>query len=264
MTIGQRASVKILERLRSQAQALDRPDVRLASIERLVAACDAIESGVAADVHQSAHGSDGGLRRNAKINPSNVEKYVKARCKLGAREWTGPTRVFIASDPDLRAYVAAREDERLKPPEAKKRPSQRQKEIEDAIARLPSVETRQILRHDLEEGRIARRRLDVLSRGLRSLPSIDVDALLRGDADQTASHDALTALPATLPHHSPLATRDVEVLKALLERFSNREEMARAGLETDGRRIRLAMAPRTTIVRPDEMALLRRLAGLEA
>ncbi len=249
-----RASEQILERLRDDAQKRERSSARLGSIERLAMACNAIESGEAAQIVPA-------LRGNGPINPSNIEKYVKAKFRTGARDWTGPTRVFIAQDLDLKAYVAAREDERVKPLNTRKRPSQRQKDIEDALAQLP-IEIRQILRHDLEEGYQTRRRLDVLSKGLRSEFGVDVDALLRGGAGNSRGQDTLSAPQPSAPLASPLTDHDTGVLKAMVGRLQNSEEMKRAGLEFDGRRLRISSGPLTTIVRPEEMALLRRLAGL--
>ncbi|MDN3564969.1 hypothetical protein ACFQY5_02685 [Paeniroseomonas aquatica] len=257
----QRASEHILVRLRSQAETYEKSEVRLGSIERLVTACDAIESGAAAILLCKIEGSDLGLARTPKINPSNIEKYVRARQKQGSQEWTGPTRVFIASDSELKAYVTAREDERLKPAEISKRPSQRQKDIEDTVSQIQSIEMRQIVRHDLEEGRLTRRRLDILTAGLRTLPGIDVDALLRGTPGGSQNRPAIggEGVSASLT----LSPEEKGILKRLLDRLADTAEMARAGLESDGRRLRLAIAPRTTIIRPDEMSLLRQLAQLE-
>ncbi len=258
MMTTKQASEQVLERLRVEAETLsERPHVRLASIERLVMACDAIESGGAAEVHRLVYGTDGGLGRNAKINPSNIDKFVKARLKQGAREWTGPTRVFISADTTLRAYVTARENERLKPLEIRKRPSQRQQEIEDAIAQLSSVEMRQTVRYEIEEGRLARRRLEILTKGLRSLPGIELNSLLSGSTNQQQTHNEGPPQPLT----ECLPMGDVQLLRALISRLSNPEEMRRAGLELDGNRLRMATPPLTAIIKPLEMEILHRMAG---
>lgn len=258
-----RASQLILARINDQARTFDKPSVRLASIERLVAACDALESGAAAEAIKSVYGSDGGLGRNPKINPSSIEKYVKARFDQGARDWTGPTRVFIASDKDLKAYVNAREDERSKPMRTQVRPSDRQKEIEDSISQISSVEMRQMLRHDLEEGRLAKRRLDLLTRGLRAIPAIDVDALLRGSDKGGSSRMRTGTSPE--PRSSGVLTGDeLRTLQALLTRLNDADEMRRVGLELTGLRLRMAFPPGTTIIRPDEMAVLHRLVSPDA
>lgn len=251
----QRASEKILKRIEAEAQSLSRPSIRLASISRLVQACDAIESGAAAEL-------DRRLRGPAPISPSNVERFVKAKCASGFRDWTGPTRVFIAQDADLKAYVAAREDERAKPLDRRKRTSQRQKDIEDALARLP-IEIRQIVRHDLEEGRLAKRRLDLLSRGLRTLPGVDVDGLLGGRIEPALieANSSANIGNAAAPRNS-FTKREAELLRNLVDRLTDSNEMSRAGLLVDGRRLRMATLPRTTIIQPDEMALLLRLAEL--
>ena len=241
------ASQQILARLERKAAEFDKPQVRLASINRLKLACDAIV--------------DEKLGRNVSISPSSVEKYVRKRRDEGLAEWTGPTRVFISSDADLRAYVAAREDERHKPTDLRKRPSQRQRDIEDAISSINSVEMRQIVRHELEDGRVAKRRLEILSKGLRTLPAIDVDALLRGDTASSAGQNVV------LPAHgnagsAAVRSRDMDVIAALLDRFNDGAEMARVGLDCDGKRLSLSSAPRPAMIRPDEMAALRRFDGI--
>jgi hypothetical protein len=173
---NQRTSELVLQRLRDSARQMARPEVRNSTINRLQEACNAIESGIAADLVKAVFGKDDGLRLNPRINPSTVEKYVKARGKKD-HAWTGPTRVTIAKDSDLLAYVQAREDERLKP-HLPKRPSSKRRQIEDAISNLPSMEIRIDLRHELENGRRAQRNLELLTKGLRKIPGIDVDRLL--------------------------------------------------------------------------------------
>jgi len=74
-----RASDDILDRLRTQAAGTGKPDVRNATIDRLVEACNAIESGAAADLCKRVFGNDGGLRFNPTINPSTIDRYVLAR-----------------------------------------------------------------------------------------------------------------------------------------------------------------------------------------
>ena len=239
-------SGQILARLEIQAAGFDKAPVRLASLRRLKQACDAI--------------ADERLGPNVRISPSTVEKYVKKRHKEGSADWTGPTRVFISSDTDLRAYVTAREEERRKPADARKRPSQRQRDIEDAISVIPGVEMRQVVRHELEDGRLAKRRLELLSKGLRSLPDIDVDALLNGTAPTAPGNDGKASEGSTTDAGAE-RSRDARVIAALLDRFGDATEMARAGLECDGKRVRMSNPPRTAIVRPDEMAALRRFAG---
>ncbi|MBK1841655.1 hypothetical protein JHL17_30075 [Azospirillum sp. YIM B02556] len=257
--MAERASEMVLRRLREGAKRMGRSEVRDATIDRLVEACNAIESGAAANLVKAVTGKDHGLRLNPKINPSTVEKYVKARGKTD-KAWTGPTRVTIQKDPDLLAYVEARDDERVKP-DLPKRPTPKRRQIEDAISLLPSVEVRMELRHELDAGRAAQRHLDILRAGLRKIPGVDINALLHGagapqiEAKSTlANGQAGNAIPA-------MSDEDRGILKMLIDRLNNPDELSRVGMEFENNRVR-HKTTRQALVKPAEMALLRRLAGM--
>jgi hypothetical protein len=249
MTEIQKESKLIFDRLRNESHDYDRPEVRLATINRLVIACDEIESGRATEIIRSSTGFKG---RIVEISATNIERYVKARHAAGIKDWTGPTRTFIASDRSLNAYVKARENERLKPP-TPKRPSERYKTLEDAIERIREPEKRQLLRFEIEEGRAAKRKLALILNGLRRIPGVDIDLILRPSAD------ANSRLPGPT-RAAELDGADREILDQLVTRLLNAAEMQRAGLELDGKRLRMAVAPLTTVIRPVEMELLQRLA----
>jgi len=201
-----------------------------------------------------------GRPRYIVINPTNIEKFVKARQRLGDARWTGPTRTFIVGDLGLSAYVRAREDERLKP-DRPHRPTKKYKIIEDAIASIREVELQQLLRHEIENGRAAARKFAALTATLRDIPGVSLDEILGsldGNALASRKRIATTSVTGELGH------TDREIVASLLSRLLDAEEMRRAGLELDGNRLRIAFAPRTTIVRPDEMSVLKRLAGRPA
>jgi hypothetical protein len=256
--INAKASEMILQRLRDCAREMARSEVRNATIDRLVDACNAIESTQAATLVKKLYGKNNDLSINPKINPSNVEKYVKARGKTD-RAWTGPTRVTIAKDPDLLAYVEAREDERIKP-NLPRRPSSKRRQIEDAISKLPSTELRMDLRHELENGRQAKRTLDILTQGLRKIPGIDVDKLLSSsDAQKIGTKQEIDPGPSN-EKPAALTLEERNTLRRLLDRLTDRNEMSRSGLELENNRLRV-VANKRSIVKPDEMAVLERLTG---
>lgn len=254
--INTKASKMILHRLRDRAREMARPEIRNATIDRLVDACDAIESKKAAALVKQAYGKDNGLSINPKINPSNIERYVKARGKTD-RAWAGPTRVTIAKDPDLVAYVEAREDERIKP-DLPRRPSSRWRQIEDAISKLPSTELRMDLRHELESGRQAKRSLDILTQGLRQIPGVDVNKLLDDKNVPKIRIGQDTATHQSSDKPSTITSEDRDIIRRLLDRIFDQSEMSRAGLELENNRLRV-VASKRPIVKPDEIDVLKRL-----
>lgn len=252
----EKTSEKILKRLRDKAQQMSRPDVRNATIDRLVKACNAIESGVAAGTVKTATGKDGGLRYNPKIHPSNVEKYVKS-CGKQDQNWTGPTRVTIQKDADLLGYVEAREDERTKPV-LPKRPTSRRRQIEEAISTLPSTEIRMELRHELEAGRSAQRELDILKDGLRNIPGIDLHAILNPS-------ESGTGLIATSDNGSVetsnLSQSDHKIVLALFSRLTDNDALKRFDVEFCNDRVR-QIHTREQLVKRDEILALKRLCQI--
>lgn len=245
----QRSSELILERLRESAQRMARPAIRIGTIDRLVVACNAIESGEAGDLIKEVTGRTGRLRLNLEINPTNIEKYVKAR---GRRDqaWSGPTRVTIAKDENLLAFVQAREEERIKPFRPR-RPTDKFRMIEDAISKLTTIEDRMLLRHEMESGRKAQRDLGLLRKGLRAIPGIDINHLLFGTPPSVL---AAGSLPG-----SAVSIGDREILLRLFTRLTDQDELSRAGLEIENNRVRV-IATKRALVKPDEIALLKRLA----
>jgi hypothetical protein len=257
MTNVDSESSLVLQRLRAESAEYDRPEIRLATIDRLVAACDAIETGKATEVIRHSSGRAYDRRHLLAISPTNIERYAKARKNSGDQHWTGPTRTFISADRSLNAYVRARESERVKPA-MPRRPTERYKELEDAIESIRDIEKRQLLRHELEKGRAVQRQLGILKAGLRTIPALDLESLLN---PSTRSPNGTTSqISSSLTKNSDLNGEERELLRHLLARLLDADEMRRAGLELHGKRLRMAVVPRTTIVRPVEMELLQRLA----
>ena len=252
-----KASANILKRLRDTALSLAKPDVRIATIDRLVDACDAVESGAAADLLEATHGKMGAGRGNRAITPTTIERYVKAR-RLKDPEWTGPVRVTVQKDHDLRAYVEAREEERIKP-QLPKKPTNRFRQIEGVLSKVSPIEARMLLRHAIEKGREAQRTLDILTSGLRRIPGIDIEQLTQSDSrsEEKARNRITTSAP--LSPSASLHADDRAVLKALIDRLQDSDALSRLGLEYENMRIRHKQTKRA-LVKPDEVALLKKLA----
>ena len=96
-----KTSETIFARLLQEATEFGAPEKRLATLDRLKSACDLIADGYRIPLED-------GVRPKAKhvllkINPSNIDKVVRAK------RWSGPTRSFIASKRNgLIDYVNAR------------------------------------------------------------------------------------------------------------------------------------------------------------
>ncbi len=231
-------SEMIFARLRQEAREFGVPEKRLATLDRLKSACDLIADGYRNPV-------DDGTRPKAKhvllkINPSNIDKVVRAK------RWSGPTRSFIANKQNgLIDYVNAREEERLAKTGAHKSlPHQ----TEDLVASIADAETRQAVRREFARRRYAEQELKNLKAGLRSIPQIDVDALL----DESGGPDRKrAALPSTDGNHHENRRR----VRAFVERFQMGSDLRPMGLQRDGADI-IAMNNRPVILEEELMAII--------
>ncbi len=247
-------SKRVLELLEKKASESPRAKQRLSTIERVVAACDAIESGEAVQVIKKALGRDYGLRSNPEISPSTVARYIEAMQKLHRADWPGPKRPTIQSDADLKAYVDAREAERVKPITPKKKTSHREL-IEDAIDSLPRAADRALLREAFAKLRAAKRENDALSKILREVGALDFhdlrDGLLVGNRELNPEDDTSTAL---------LSDKDMAILSQLIDRLSDGDALLLVGLERYKGRIRHKKTGRV-LIEKDELKCLALLAA---
>jgi hypothetical protein len=114
------------------------------------------------------------------------------------------------------------------------------------------------LRHELESGRQAKRSLDILTQGLRKIPGIDVDKLLgNGDAPNGVTKQN-NDTEQSYEKSAAITLEERDILRRLLDRLNDRDEMSRSGLELENNRLRV-VANKRSIVKPDEMAVLKRL-----
>lgn len=228
----------ILARLRQDAMEFGVPEKRLATLDRLKSACDLIADGYRIPLED-------GVRPQAKhvllkINPSNIDKVVRAK------RWSGPTRSFIANKQNgLIDYVNAREEERLAKSGAQKvLPNQ----SSDLVASISDVETRQAVRREIERRRLAEQELKILKAGLKSIPQIDVDTLL-GEAEGSNRRQA--ALPSTSGDQHENRRR----VREFLERFQKGSDLRPMGLKREGADI-IAVNNRPVILEEELKAII--------
>lgn len=269
MTIGELPAThsdKIMERLRIEAQERGRPAQRLATLDRLEEACNDIASGKASEFIRSAGQADPSLKEAydnhykrgvVAIKPPRIEEYVKARRIFDQRKgvksaWTGPTSVTLRSEPDgMLAYVRKRETEQ----ENLARKGKRSPALDDDIDQIADMSTRQRVRFALDDGREAKRQLNLLKQGLVKIPGIDVHAILEQHFDPAARSTSTTSALLS----SGLTAADTQILRNLVARLTDVTTLASHELEYDGQRIKNKATNQALIEKP-ELAVLKRLA----
>jgi hypothetical protein len=230
---------------------------RIATLSRLVEACDDLLSGQAYKLAKSAKRNPEFFNPNFfRLNSNAVHQYVRLRAHLdGSRtSWTGPVATTIRADRDLMAYLKMRESEVNRPATRKLRGS-RSGKLEDVVNGLQSITDQAIVRQALADGRAWKRELDILLATLRLVPSIDVDALREGKT-MSASEPAGTVSNA-------ISSEESRTLKKLLIRLRDDDQLGEFGLRCRNGRVKMASGPGLDLVFPEEMALLARLAGEE-
>ncbi|MBO6827134.1 MAG: hypothetical protein JJ879_13085 [Sneathiella sp.] len=216
-----KTSVQQMKRLKIEAQSFGYPERRLATLDRLVAACDALENGKARPIIEKHTGKP---FRQLKITASNVEKFVRAKGASDS-DWSGPVRSTIAGDEDLISYVRTREEERViktgKTPVSTRFPT----EVENLLGEIPSIEHRQAIRRKIEEGRIAIQKYKLLKSGLKNIPGIDADALLRNPSNGSKSLPQISTTENTIDFE----TR--RLISKLHSRLTDENELSRIGMK---------------------------------
>lgn len=244
------AEREILMSLVSNAAAHDRSLSPLASLARVVEACDAIISGDAATLAQSLDLHTDFLRPvRTPLNSRTIDAYIRLREIVDRRasrptEWLGPRDATIRRT-ELKKYVDTRRDGMA----AKPRPSSgsRARRVEEIVGSLSSPEARQDLRFTLEQGYVAQRELKLLKKALETTSSgVDLSSLFAGRS---------AAAPAALTMDEP-ARRALAQLAAKLQ---DPQHLRHFGLTNDGRRIKLAQAPGTQMIEKAELEALMSL-----
>jgi hypothetical protein len=231
--------------MRSHAASLSRPELRSATIDRLVEACDAIEDRTGSDLIAKHRREAAPPRHGYEITSTNIEHYVRAK------GWSGPVRVTIERDRQyFRPYVEAREFERPNK-RARRRPSARTQNVENALSSVPLVENRVLLREELARGSQAIRDLQLLKQGLNNIAPVAIEALLGGQSGETRS---------TIDDH--LCDESRRLLRDLILRLQDARKMGQFGLVLVNDRLQQLGGLEDTLVAIAEMRLLKRLARL--
>lgn len=246
-----KASSQIRRKLMQEAAKSSRPAIRTGTIERLIEACDVIENGTPEELIQECFGNKSGLARNRPINPSTIERVVVTKRAMGLSEWTGPKRVTIQNDQDLKSYVEARENERVKS-DLPKNASSRRLRLQEAIDSIPDSMQRDLIRGELAGLHHVRNENDVLTHILKTLDPVKYEAFRDGNTHPSVSVN-VTSNDEEVPKNSRKHIRD------LLSRLTNNEELLAIGLELYQGRVRHKKTGRQLITK-DELLVLNTLA----
>ena len=256
-------SEQIFQRLSEEAASRPRGSRVLGTLRRLREACDDIVSGKARDYARKA-GMDAtrfGRPGRPILNSKAVQDYVEIRQRLSTMagdlnsEWTGPHQSTIRGREDLLHYLRQRQAEasgkKFNPERAP-----RAAKVIDIVATVPLREDRDVLSMEIEKLRRESAQGNILRRALEDMPGIDVDTLIRRDPTAASRRRETTI--------EPLPPSDRKILRALVERLEDPIILGDFDLTNDGRKIRLAGPPGTWLIEPEELQLLRTLAGRPA
>lgn len=249
------SSSTIMERMRSAAQQSARSAVRLGTLVRIETACDDIASGDAIKFAQRAKMDALPFKSTPpRINSLTVDHYVKVRRRIdGAVDWPGPTASTIRSDTDLMNYLAARQAEIRGPIRPRKR-SPRARRIVDILSDIKTMEDRAIIMEALEDGYAATTRYQIAKAMVRELAGVNLDDMLK------KSEGSPNQYPSRIEVSGPLPTKSRQTIKRLLARFYDDQWTKRFGLVFDGKRVKLAFPPGSTLIEMEEIEVLNDLA----
>jgi hypothetical protein len=244
----------LMGRLQEEAKRTGDPRP-LATLARVVEACDEILSGAAARRARAAKEDAQIFDPDfVKLNARIIGLYVRLRARLdkGATEWTGPHPSTIRSWKELVQYVQLRAAEAHRPGRPK-RPAPSTRKTDQIIDGIENMHDRAQLREMIAKGRQAKRELDIMSEALRKYPEIDIDALREGRSFVTKVRGPQA--------QSAIGPDDVKLIRSLVARLQDNDQLDEFDLIY--RSGRLKRDGGLDLVLPEEMRLLERLAGLE-
>lgn len=251
-------SAEIMAQMRLDAQKLGRPEVRLATLERLVVACNAIADGSAKAIIRK--GNAQALRDFAAISvpiiPPRVEAYVHARRAIDLKEgvpkslWTGPVASSIRKERDgMLAYVRQRDLERRPSRSVPRNASKNEwwqlvDDVHDEVVKLRLMRL-------LSDGQKSAREVVALKGAVRLCsPNFNIDGYLSGQQSTYASSE-IPRLAGT----SGVSDQNA-LLTSLVDRLTTPASLAAFDLEFDGQRVR-QIATKEPLVTMEELAVLR-------
>lgn len=232
--LTQHATIRVvLESAVLEASAYDRTISPLASLARLVEACDAVENGEAAALARELGQEERRLRPGrTPLNSQTVDAYIRLRSARDQRdrrtsEWIGPRDATLRRPGLLKKYLDARRE--AAGANQRSIQSSRARRAEELIAALPTAEDRQEMRFLLEKGLIAQRELALLKKAIETnFPAVKLGSLLgRPSPDQT-------------PHETFVLSDDERRALALLRnKLQDNEQLRHFGMVTDGHRLKV-------------------------
>lgn len=122
--------------------------------------------------------------------------------------------------------------------------------MNETVSAIPDLHHRLLVMMAIEEGREARRKLQLASASIPKLWAIDLDAVVAGNATPQASVGSSDELTDRL------------ALRRLVSKLTNNVELAEFNLTYDGHRIKMRAGTGAALIARDELALLRTLARL--
>lgn len=248
-------SEEIMGRLRNAAEISKRGQKRLETLHRLQTACDDIASGQAVKYAEKA-GEDTTPFRilPRRIHATVVGKYINLRRRLarekGDKLWPGPHESTLRADKDLMLYLAARQAEVNGSSGRQKPRTPRSQALNEIILAIPDPQHRLQIILAIEEGREARRKLQLASAAVSKLWAIDIDAVIAGNANPRVSAG----------RNSDLTDADQLALHRLVSKLTNNTHLADFNMTCDGQRIKMRGGTGAALISRDELTLLRSLA----
>ncbi|NEK17450.1 hypothetical protein [Rhizobium leguminosarum] len=215
-------------------------------LEHLREACDAIISGQAPD-EAKAKKQDSRQFRSRIVTPENIYQYCKK-----VKSYDGPHFATIRANPELLEYVELR-NKSSRVPRTPAKQTEHQVEVNDALNRITSIDDRQTLWEEVEEGRAAKAHANMLLQFLSGLPSVIVDAL----PGKKMTIDNLRVAPTALDPTSKKLLR--ELVRSLTD---NEVHLAAFDLIYKKGRVRMDYGAETELISPEQMQLLLQLAGI--
>ncbi|MEA1842955.1 hypothetical protein [Agrobacterium tumefaciens] len=244
-------SDEIMKTLRQQARDND-SGTRLRTLARLEEACNDIASGRALEFARE-HGWDiAYFLPHRRLVPNTVDQYRKMRKFADPKsDWTGPTKDTIAHDEGLKGYVTARDAERLQARRPPRRATKSRK-VDEIIAQKLDFNELELVRTALEQGRQAKLKFDTLAAFFHRLSAVDL-----------RQYDTFSYEDVARSIRGQISGDDREALSHLAKRLQDNELLAEMGLVFRNGRVKMGFSPGTDLVKPSELSVLVRLAGLD-
>jgi hypothetical protein len=230
---------------------------RLETLSRLKEACDDIVSGHALELARRNQWRTTYFHPGRRLVALSIHEYRRLRQHISPKtEPPGPTKDTIAHDVDLVSYLRARENERAgtqSQSRSRDRRGSRSRKSDDIILEKLDPEEQNVVRTELEEGRLSRLRFNTLARFFHKLSGVDLR-----DRENFSFEDVAREI------RGQITGDDREAIARLAERFHDNRTLAGMGLQFEERSGRVMTdLGDLVLVRADELRVLVRLAGID-